>query len=145
MAKTHTTVTVDVDVLESARALRINISGEFNDFLKALLNQYNEDVDGINVRLERINLEKAIKKNQYWQSTIKECQAKIEKWEQRHKEKEEERLKKEKEEIENSKKCLNCGRVIEGEMKSHEFIKGIVCNVCFLNSNADDLKRWNSK
>ena len=36
MTKTHTTITVDPDNLAKAKAMNINISGEFDKFVKAV-------------------------------------------------------------------------------------------------------------
>lgn len=142
MAKTHTTLTIDSEILEQAKSLNINISGALSDYLGSLIAKYEEDIEGINIRLERINLEKALKKLSHWQMTVKQCQAKIEKWEEIQKQKEEDQLQKEKEEIENAKKCIHCNRLIEGDMKSHNFTKGLVCNICYMNARSEDIKQW---
>lgn len=142
MAKQTITITVDSDIIEEIRQLKINISGEINEYLKAILARYNEDLEGINIKLENIALEKAIKKLNHWQSEVKNIQTRITKWEDSQKTKKEEELKKEKQKIENTKKCINCGRILQEGNKFKEFTKGKVCYSCFLGMTKDDLDRW---
>jgi len=142
MGKQTISVTVDSEVIEDVKQLKINVSGEINEFLKNLLDTYNEDVEGINIRLERIALEKALKKMNHWQNIAKKKQVLIEKWEEIRQKSEENKLKAEKEAIENSKKCVNCGRIIEESERKNNFPIGIICNGCYLGASGQDFKRW---
>ena len=145
MTKTHTTLSLDMEVLEGVKALNINISGEVNDFLRRLIARDEQNIHQINIELERISLEKAEKQLKKWQNMFKIAQNRIEKWEEMQQNREKERLEKEKRDIEASKKCINCGNIHEGFYKWHKFDKGLVCKSCFLASNSDDLARWSKK
>lgn len=142
MAKQTITITVDSDVIEQVRQLRINMSATINEYLESLLRKYDEDVDGINIRLERIRLEKITKKLNHWQNQFHTTKAKIEKYEEVKKEKEEERLEKQKEEIENQKRCSNCKEIKAEIVKMHEFGKLQICDSCYKSAKPSDIKRW---
>lgn len=142
MGKQTITITVDSDVIEEIRQLKINISGEVNSYLKALLARYNEDIDGINIELEKIELDKALKKLFQWQTTTKNIQLRIEKWEELQKVKKEKELQKERETIEQSKSCLNCGKIMPEKMKKHAFGSRFVCNSCFLGASKKEMQQW---
>ena len=142
MGKTTITITVDSDVIDEIRQLRINISGEINDFLRSILARYNEDVEGINIRLERIELDKAMKKLSQWQTTVKATQARIERWESLQTEKEKVKLEEQKEAIESANRCDICKEVKSDEMKMHNFGKKKVCNSCYMSSTAVKIKEW---
>jgi len=142
MTKTHTTLTIDGEVLDKAKALQINISGEFQKFLEKMVMTYESDVEGINLELLNIELAK-LKTNKM--KIDMELQSKLrtkEMLENIIKQKDEERLKQEKEAIENAKKCINCGRTIEEGNTSHKFGKGIVCHSCFMSADGSAVKRW---
>lgn len=143
MVKTHTTVTVDIELVEEARRLNINVSGAFNEFLEGLLAKYNEDVEGINIRLERIRITKLTNQLNHIQTQLKNGQSLIARWEKIQQDKEENKLQEEKETIENAMKCINCGKIMEEQMKSHKFNKGHVCHSCFMSASKESIKGWN--
>ena len=145
MAKAHTSLTIDGDLIDQAKTLNINISGVCNEHLATLIRHHNEDVEGINVKLEKMELEKARKKLTYWQGMVKQSETKIAKWEEIQKEKEETELKEEKERIESAKRCYNC-KEVKGELiKMHAFGEKQICNGCFMNSTPGDIKKWMEK
>lgn len=145
MTKRTISITVDADTLEEVKALRINLSGSINEYLSSLVAKHNEDVDGINERLERLNLEKGLRKLRHWQDIVKRSQTKLEKWEEIQAKKEENDLKEEKEKIESLNRCINCGTLLEEGHKKHTFNKGIVCNGCVMNMKGSDFKKWSQK
>ena len=57
MTKTHTTVSVDNELIEKARKLRINVSGCLNDYLAIAVARESENVEGINISMEKIKRE----------------------------------------------------------------------------------------
>lgn len=142
--KTHTTLTVDAEVIEKARAIGINISGEFNDFLINRFNQKTENIEGINIQIERKTLEKAQKEANKLAIIIRNCQENIQRWEEMKEKKDQEVLQKEKDRIEANKKCQNCGSILEGK-KSFMFGNGAVCNSCYMAASSSDVEKWNKR
>lgn len=51
MTKTHTTLTVDSDLLEKAKKLHTNISGEFNAFLRGRIIPTKKDLPEANLKI----------------------------------------------------------------------------------------------
>ena len=142
MRKGHTTLTIDNDVIEKAKSLGLNISGEFQKFLEKMVLTYEGDIEGINLELLNIDIVKL--KNQKLKIDL-ELQSKLRTKEQLEaiiKQKEQDNLQKEKEAIESSKHCKQCNKLmLEGE-KSHKFSIGQICNSCFMNAKGEDFKRW---
>lgn len=142
MAKQTVTITVDSDIMDQIRQLNINISGTINEFLESLICKYNEDVDGINIRIENMRIDKLRKKINHLNTQLKSSEVKIGRWENHQKEAEEKKLEEEKEAIESQKRCFNCGSVFDEDYKWHKFDKGNVCHSCYLSAKADDITRW---
>jgi len=143
MVKSTISITIDQDLLDEIKQLHINLSGTVNEFLQGLVSKYTEDVSGINARIERIRIAKLTKQYNHIQTQLKASQLKLDKWEEVQEQKKEDRAKKEKEDVENAMKCINCSRIIDPQMKSHKFEKGIVCHNCLMTGGGDDIKRWN--
>ena len=144
MSKTHTTLTIDQDILDKAKAMQLNISGEFQKFLDKLILTYNHNIEGVN--LELLNIEIIKLKNTKIKIDM-ELQTKLrqkEVMEEVIKKKEEDELKQQKENIEKQSQCQQCKRVLGDKEKKHSFLVGIICNSCFLSSDSNSIKRWNN-
>lgn len=141
--KTHTTVSVDAELIEKAKTLNINVSGNFNDYLSSLINQRQNNLEGINIELEMIKQRKLQTQFNNIKMELDDCTQKIGRYQELEEQKKQQELEKEKQRIEASTKCINCGSFLEEGKKSHRFPKGNVCNGCFLSSNSESIKRWN--
>lgn len=140
----HTTITIDEDSWKQAKQLGLNLSYEIREYIQKLVNSHNKDIEGINISIVRNKLEVKQRELKQLQFEIKMYEGQIERYEKARKEKEEERLQKEKEVLESSKKCSGCGCTIEGQ-KSHKFPVGSICNGCFMNSDKEQMTKWNQK
>lgn len=138
MTKTHTTLTVDSDLLTRAKRLGINISGELNEFLRLKLARINNNPKKIDLILEKKQLKKVEKQLEILKieqksilDTIKIVEKDIEK-------KELKKLEEEKKKIEEQKTCAICktkilewedseeledGRFIHSNVSSHYCIR----------------------
>lgn len=142
MTKAHTTLTLDIDIIEKCKALQINISGECQKFLEKVVNTYQNDIEGVN--LELLNIEIVRLKNQKMKIDM-ELQNKLrtkEMLEEIIKKKEETKLQEEKEQIENANRCDNCKEIKSDQMKMHTFGNKKICNSCFMSSTKDKTKEW---
>lgn len=131
MAKITANITVDPEVWEKAQERGINISGMLNDYLKALVLEESKDLDGVNLELLNLEIEKeqdVMKRHQIiLQGKLEQKKA----LENKVKYDNEERLKLEAQKLEASKRCSICGEL--AVFKSHQIAKGVVCHACFMN------------
>lgn len=51
-------------------------------------------------------------------------------------------LENEKKRLEMAKKCLNCGKLLELDIKYYKFTKGQVCHTCYMTFGTTKLKEW---
>lgn len=143
MVKTHTTLTVDPEILKRAREKLGNLSQLFQEALESHLNTHETDIAGINYNLEKIKEKKMLKERMDLDIKIKETQEKLRIYEEEVQKKKEERLKMEKDEIERKTICQNCGAI--NAPKTHNFPIGAICNSCYLSSTKDQIKKWNAQ
>jgi len=144
LTKTHTTLTVDQEIIDKAKRLGLNMSKEFQNFLSKYINTYHQNIDGIdleilNIEIDRLKLEA--------DDINLQLRGKLELKEQieaKMKNKEEERLKVEKENLEKLNKCIACGHIFNDDMKKYGFRQGNVCKACFVVATNDDVEKWNS-
>jgi post-segregation antitoxin (ccd killing protein)/ribosomal protein L32 len=125
-----TMVTIDPELKKQAKKMAINISGALNEYLEILVNRQNQDLEGINIELERRNQEKYTQEMTNLQVKLNSTMANIEMWEAAKAKKEEERLQKEKETLESLKKCSICGKEIIG--KPIHLGDDRLCKGCFM-------------
>lgn len=150
MAKIHTTLTVDQNVIKQAKELGINISKALNDKLKTLISIKTNDLEGISIELEQMKRKKIIKEINALQQKLEICQDNITNIEQKQTEIEQERLENEKKRLEKERNCLNCGKIIPvGRDRNHKikvhgqrFPKGMVCNECYYAADGIKIKGW---
>jgi len=142
MTKSHTTLTVDSELVDKAKKMGINMSKALNDYLKRLIIDQEEDLEGVNYELLSIDILKLQNSiNQQQAMLTSKIKQKEQIQEQIEKNKTEE-LEADKKRIEDAKKCLNCGKLLDERQKSHKFTNGLVCNGCFLSGSAQDYKKW---
>lgn len=141
MAKTHITVSLDNETASTLRDMKINISGTINEMLQNYINQYNNDIEGINIRIEQINAQKYLKKINHYQALLKATNVRIEKYKEMQVAIEESKLKAEKEKIEAQKRCIKCGNMWE-DHKWVKFDAGNVCQSCYRSASKEDVKSW---
>jgi len=117
MAKTHTTLSIDNQILQEAKLIINNISGEFEDFLRMRISNIKGDTTTTNLLL----LEKELSKEENALNKISiSVKTKRENLQllKTHIEKQEiKRITAEKEKAEAVLKCVLCGGSIEGEKK----------------------------
>jgi len=145
MTKTHTTLSINAELIDQAKKLKINISKTLSDSLESIFRTHDKNIDGINIKLEKIKLETAIENIKIWQRKLKISEEIIKRHEELQKEKEEQELMAEKERIESAKRCDNCKEIKGEQMKMHAFGKKQICNKCFMSSNPEDIKKWIEK
>lgn len=120
-----------------------NVARSITEYMQNVVAQQNQDIEGINIKLTILEIDKLQKKISKLQAELLQKTQIKEKYETLQKEAEEKRLIEEKDRIEASTKCINCGNFLEGDKKSHRFPKGNVCNGCFMSATGDSIKRWN--
>lgn len=143
MPKVRVSITISYDNRNYATENNINISELTDQMLDNLRLTPNDNLEGINIKLERIELEKAKNKLEYYTSFLKQTQERINQYEERSKQKEEEKLRMERERAENANKCISCKKILDNpEIKKHNFAKGIVCQACYSIAPASKIKEW---
>jgi post-segregation antitoxin (ccd killing protein) len=138
--KAVTTVTIDAEVLEKARALGINLSGGMNDYLKSMIAISEKDISGLNLEIEIKKRNKLAKQLGDIQAQFKACNDHIQAFQELTQKKDQERLEKEKETMERQKECYSCKTT--AAPKWHAFGNIKVCSGCFMGSNAQRIKEW---
>ena len=145
MAKRHTTILVDDEVVIKARSMGINISQEIRDYLKKLVEVRDHDVEGINIELAKIEQDKRIKQLNTITSELKYYENQIIRYNEIQEEKKKQELEQQKKEVERLSKCANCGNMLQEKAKKYKMPIGHICNACFMVATGDDYRRWNSK
>ena len=145
MRKVTTSICLDVDVIDEVKKLVPNLSGEINEYLKALIAQKSGDLEEISVEIAKKRAEKAQKRIKEQQILVKKYENIIEKVTTNKEKAELSRLEDEKKEAEKSKKCQNCGIMIPEKAKKELFAIGFVCRSCYLGATSDDLEKWTKK
>lgn len=144
MSKIHTTLTIDQEIFNKVKNLRINMSGEFQNFLTKFVNNYNQNIDGITLDILNIEIEKLKKESDIIYLELQNKLKMREKIEENIKINEENRLKIEKEKLESMKKCINCGNIFGDKSNKYSFKAGFVCRSCFLGATSQSIERWNN-
>lgn len=130
MQTTTKSIIVNTDDWKYLQGLNLNLSQEIREFLQKLKESNEINVDGINIKLERLKLESSIKEMAHLQANIQAIESRIERHEKTQIKTEEKKLKDEKEELEKQTSCANCHKIIDEETK-RDVKKGIIlCNVC---------------
>lgn len=141
--KAITSISVEPEVLSSARKMNLNISATCETALRQAIHVKDGDANDINLELLYINRQALQNAQIKGGAELAEINRKIEEIEAIRVRQQAEQLQKEKEKIEAAKKCINCGRTLNPELKSHPYKLGIVCNACFMLSHKADHDRWN--
>ena len=142
--KTHTTVTIDIELIEKAKKMNINVSGAFNEYLRNVVAQSSGDLADINYELLCADINRLTNKKLKIDAELQQKVRTRERIDDEMKERDEQKLLDEKKKIEDSKKCIECGRILEEGNKFHTFKKGTVCNGCFMNVGNIKFKGWNN-
>lgn len=120
-----------------------NVRAEFEKYMNTVVATNNDDIDGIDIKLLNLEIERL---NKFIQKKKAELENKLrlkEQIENKEKIKQEELLKAEKDKIEKATKCAHCGAIIHEKMTSHDFEIGKICNSCFMSDAKDNIKKWN--
>jgi len=117
MVKTHTTLSINAQVLEEAKLIISNISGEFEEFLRLRVSTSKGDSTTASLILLEKELEKEIKTLDKLNISIRMKKDKIELIKKDVEAKEVNRIKNEKLMAEKVMKCVLCGVTIEGQKK----------------------------
>lgn len=129
MHKVQKAIVVNLEDWEYLMSLRLNMSSEIREFLRQLRARKSGDVDGINIELERIKLDKNRDKLLKIQVEIQTSEDIIKRFDELEQTKEEEKLKKEKEVAEAKEKCVHCNNFIRD--KRIEVQAGFLCKACY--------------
>jgi len=140
MSKTTIAITLDEENVDWARKNLNNISKNINEFLENCRERHDDNIEGINIKLEKIYLKKAENKVNYWGAELKTRQQNIIKFEEKQAEKEKKRLENEKNEIEKAESCINCSTKVSA--KWFKVGKGKVCKACYMGANAKTMAKW---
>ena len=139
--KTHTTVSVDYDKLETVKNMRINLSGAVNDLLAEIIERETGDKTGINIIIEEKNKEKAHKEIIKWTAAFKLAEQNIKIWKEKKEKTELNTLEKKRDKLEASKSCVICGtKYGEGYERWKKFPAGKICFGCYMSKR--EVKRW---
>ncbi len=138
--KTHTTVSLDMEVLAKAKELGINVSGMFNDYLKVLVLEETRDVEGVNLELLNTEIQKEQELFDKHQAKISQLRVTKKSLETKIEAEKEEALRVEKEKLEQAKKCVKCGNLAVNNPK--KFPKGTLCNPCYRSMSGMDLDKF---
>lgn len=120
-----------------------NITKSLTEYMQNVVATQNQDIEGIDIKLVNLEIEKLQKKISKLQSELQKQLQMKDKYEHLQQTAEEKRLLEEKQRIEAATKCINCGSFLEDGKKSHTFPKGNVCNGCFMSATGESIKRWN--
>jgi protein-arginine kinase activator protein McsA len=143
--KTQINITLDTDVLEKARQLQLNISGECSNFLRNRVNSARKDLNSFDIQLLQIKKEKLSKKFSESQAELLEVDNQISQIELKVKEEEERKLQLEREAIEKEKTCLFCHTaLVESRIKIISPGK-VVCKNCWNTDSRKILKIINEE
>lgn len=119
-----------------------NVRKQFEDYMLAVIALHNKDIEGINIQLINLKIEKSTQKMTKMQSELQKLVEIKSKFEENKHKLEENRLEKEKEHIEKLKTCINCGLLLSEKHKFQNFSGGKVCHACFMSCDKDDINRW---
>lgn len=75
--KTHVNLTVDTDVFTKAKNMDLNMSGEFNDWLRTYVSQQENDSEAINIELEKLKQAKLKYKLNNIKAELDVCEKRI--------------------------------------------------------------------
>jgi ribosomal protein S14 len=143
--KQQTNITLDAELKSKIKELNIrDLSKIINDFLWNYINTKEDNIDGINLELEKKKFENAEIKFLKWKNVLDRSRLKIQQYEERVRKQEENKLIKEKEEIKAKQRCINCGQELTENHKFTLFPKGKVCKACFMTSDKESIKRWSN-
>jgi hypothetical protein len=131
MAKVHADMTIDPDILDEAKRLNLNISGECNSFLKNLITIKKGDINTQNINLKLQERELRQKELSKVYAELKILNEEIQAFEKQQSQKELERIQQEKEQLKKSHTCSFCN-----EVRIPKYIRamnkhGVVCDECY--------------
>jgi len=141
MTKKNITISIDVDVIDRLKEYKVNLSGEINTFLKSFLTTFENDTEGIDLRLIQVKLDNGLKKMIHWQNVVKRNQAILSNYEKIASEKKEKDLENEKIALDNAKRCKICNNIPTAE-KYHNVTDGIICHACYMSTPAKELRDY---
>jgi hypothetical protein len=143
--KAHTTITIDQEILEKAKSIHLNISGECENFLSNRINMVRKDLNSYDLQLLQLKKEKLDKSLSSTQGELREVENQIQQIELKVKEEEEKKLQQEREVIEKEKMCLLCHTaLVESRIKIISPGK-VVCQNCWSTSSRKILKIINEE
>lgn len=122
-----------------------NVRSSLEKYMNNIIAYNNQDIDGINIKLIEMDIERLQNSITKLNAELQHKQQLREKYEENRRKNEENRLELEKNALEKTKKCANCGKILNEKMKIEEFPIGKVCNTCFMSAIKEDLRRWNQK
>jgi len=146
MTKIHTTLTVDPDLFAEAKQTGMNMSLQFEEYLRLKLNQMKNNSAGISLLLKKKEFEKAEKESLKWDIVSKRLRDEIVLDERALQEKEVQRLENEKKTIEAQKCCVVCKGLILPESKfelaflfeEKEYFVHTRCHLDWMESRIDN-------
>ncbi len=139
MTLTTRTVLINIEDWDYLKSLNVNLSSEVRDFLRQLRSIKGGDIDGINIKLEQLKLQKNIEKMTKTQLEIKKSEEILQKHSQIQQKKQENELKKQKEDIEKQNKCASCGNLISEDNKVEIKANTFLCKACY---QTRDIKKY---
>ena len=139
--KSKVTINMDSFLLDEAKQYRINISQSAEEAVQSKIGILKGDASTVDKRLLIAQIEKTEKKAVKINVELVELRQQMKGIEEYESKKEETKLIKEKKAIEQQAMCSNCGLQIA--TKSHKFPIGLICNACFMCSNATQFNKWN--
>jgi len=120
--KTHTTLTIDIDVLQQAKLIVNNMSGEFEQFLKLRIANIKGDSSTSSLILLEKELSKEINTLDKINASVRSKREQIELLKKKIEEQEVKRINKEKETAQKVLRCVLCGGTIEEQKRELAYV-----------------------
>jgi hypothetical protein len=142
MAKTHVTLSIDVDLREEAKQANINLSEALSEYLRFILAKNTQDIDKINYEIEVRQLEKLIIKQKKMSMDIQKKQTMLQEYIMSKENEQIKLLQAEKQQLELKTTCKECGQIKAREEGTLWKI-GFICHSCFKErATGDKIKKW---
>lgn len=140
--KVKINLTIDPFLWQDAKLNHINASKVLEDSLTMQLAVLNKDLDGVN--LKRVKREMEVEEKELYkkQKKVNELRQMIEVIEKKKLEQEKKVMAEQEEKIIKSKSCMKCGNIIEKDGKTFDVEGKKVCKSCYMSTPPVDMMKW---
>lgn len=128
-------IVVDLNDWDALQKTGINMSAEIRGFLSNLRSSQEDNIEGINMKIEKMKHKELVNKISKVTAEIKATESRINRYDKLQIEKQENALKQEKERISNQTKCKHCGNQCDDKSLKQINDDTILCRSCSLDSS----------